>query len=119
MLEVVGGQRPGRHNELLVSKEYRQELYREDLSVFDAHDAPRHYQHLRYLSDMLTEPGCPDSPAQVRCLSYHAFCLVICVNELDDAARENQFESRLVHANHVTGASSSSFMQNAAREKPW
>ena len=57
MLEVVGGQRPGRHNELFGSEEYRQELYREDLSVFDASDAPGHYNHLRYLSDMLTEPG--------------------------------------------------------------
>ena len=85
MLEVVGGQRPGRHNELLGSEEYRQELYREDLSVFDAHDAPGHYQHLRYLSDMLTEPDSPDYAAQVCCLSYHGFCLAaICMNELDD-----------------------------------
>ena len=70
MLEVVGGQRPEQHNELLGSEEYLQELQREDLSVFDVGDAPGHYSHLRYLSDMLTEPGSLDYSMQVCCLTY-------------------------------------------------
>ena len=45
MLEVVGGQRPEPHNELLRNQEFLQELCRDDLSVVDANDAPGRFHH--------------------------------------------------------------------------
>lgn len=75
MLEVVGGQRPERHSELLGSQEYLQELHQDDLCAYDPDDAPGHYQHLKYLSNMLTVPDTPDYSEQVCCLSHDTSCL--------------------------------------------
>ena len=41
MLEVVGDQRPERHNELLRNEQFLQELGRDDLSVFTVNACPR------------------------------------------------------------------------------
>lgn len=76
MLEVVGGQKPKQHQEILSSKQYLDELGEDDLDAFDADDAPGMYRHLKYLSDFLTDPDSPDYCDQVCFLSQQIFCLI-------------------------------------------
>ena len=68
LLEVVGGQKPERQNELLRTKEYLDKLDQDDLGASDPGDAPGMYRHLKYLSNSLADPNCPDYCDQVCCL---------------------------------------------------
>lgn len=64
----VGGQKPEQHRKNLSSKQYLDKLDQDDLDASDPGNAPGMYCHLKYLSNSLADPNCPDYCDQVCCL---------------------------------------------------
>ena len=60
MLQMVGGQKPEQHQEILSSKQYLDELKEDDMDASDPDEAPSMYRHLKHLSDLLADPNAPD-----------------------------------------------------------